>query len=162
MNEEVFQLLQIINDDVNHEFVGVGGSNNDQRIADEHELSKYEILVNHSLINRTERKKYTITEYGTLVAQHSSWEDYLIHVRDINARKVKKEKLDLKISEFQVRSRNWPIIISIIGLIISAIALFNSGLTENPTEIKQDVETVKSPENNPPKIPTNFKEKTSQ
>lgn len=124
MEEDVFELLVTISKNVNHKFIGVGGSSYNQRISDNTELKKYRILDSYGLINYNGDDDYTITEYGSDVVQHKSWEEYLSHIKELSERKVKKEKLDLIISEFQVRTRNLPFILSAIGILMSGLALY--------------------------------------
>lgn len=134
MTEDIFRLLLKVNEKTNHEFEGYGGSNRDQRKYDFEEQQRYDVLLKFGLIKGTKHESYTITERGRYVAQHRSWKAYLDHIQALTEQKVRKEKNDLRISDFQIRTRNLPLIFSFLGLIVSIIALVITIRAEVPMD----------------------------
>ncbi len=128
-----------------------GESNRDQRIREIEKRRKLNYLLSQGLISKTE-DIYIITEYGFIVAQYKSWSKYLSHQKELINRKQLKENLDLKISEFQVRTKFLPYYISLISIIISVIALTNPFESKIKSVDSVDKHQQKKTKNQPNKL----------
>lgn len=84
----------------------------------------FTILENAGMITRPSYDTYSISELGSSVAQHNSWKDYLIHKKALDKLRIEKERSELKVSQFQVRYRYLPFIISGISALIALSAVF--------------------------------------
>lgn len=131
MEKEIFDLLVDIS---NNGFINIEIQGNivstEQRIVESEKLDKLNYLLSQGFISRRSRYVFIITEVGYEVSKYSTWIDYIIHQKEIRDRKIKKESIDLKISEFQIRTKFLPYFISAISMLISLVALtdpFNWG-----------------------------------
>ena len=123
MEKPVFDLLVEISKNRYFDYEDKSRINNrDKQIERSEKYRQLEYLRNQGFISST-KDIYIITEYGYIVSQYSSWSEYINHQKKLLDRKVKKENLDLKISDFQVRSKYLPYIISLISIVLSIIAL---------------------------------------
>lgn len=124
MEKPIFDFLVEISSKECVDFKDVSGvSNRDQRIYEHEKFRKLNYLEENGFVSKT-KDIYTATEYGYMVAQYKSWTEYLQHQKELLNRKIAKEKNDLKISEFQVRTTYFPYLLSIISIVLSFIALF--------------------------------------
>lgn len=125
MEKKTFELLQEASKNpVNQSNYKSDVSNRDQRIEDGEKQERLKYLLNQGLVSHT-KDIYIITEYGYHVAQFKSWDDYLTHQKSLIDKKIKKENADLKISEFQSRTKLLPYFLSFISIVISVIAIFD-------------------------------------
>ncbi|KAA2218465.1 hypothetical protein [Maribacter flavus] len=87
-------------------------------------------IINYALSQNLIRQPFTnetllqITPTGLNVLKHGGWREYLNYKDKIEKRDNKQSELNLKISEFQIKTKWLPLILSIISLIFSLIALF--------------------------------------
>ena len=91
-------------------------------------LLKDENLIEHK---KTNPNFYEITSLGLKVLNEGGWENYQLKYKLKEDRKNKKEELDLKISEFQLKTKWLPYWISAISLLISLLALYKSFNSSN-------------------------------
>ena len=114
---------------------------------------KLKILLSRGFISYNDNETYSITQLGYNISLHNSWSDFLEFQKNVIDRKFKKDKNDLIISEFQVKTKNYPFIISIFGIAISITAFvlsiieYNEGKSSNKQE-KQQQEKVLSVKQN--------------
>ena len=152
MERPIFEILVEISKE---DFVDYGDhsgeSNRDQRIREEEKYEKLNYLLTQGLISKT-NDIYMITEYGYIVAQHESWSHYLSSQKEFINKKQLKEKLDLKISEFQVRTKLLPYYISALSIIISIIALVNPFESKKENNVPQKSKLIIK-ENKPNVLP---------
>jgi hypothetical protein len=110
------------------------------------------ILCNEKLIAKTFTNSATfhITSLGTKVLVCGGWNSYQEIEKAKEDRIEKKANLDLKISEFQVKTKWVPYWVSFLSLIISIFAYFkddNKPVFQN----KSQIETPKAPKTDNPK-----------
>lgn len=122
MTEDIFNLLKKIASKGHITLVRPKYNNRNISIKQDELYSKLKYLCSHGFINNISNK-YIITEYGYSVAQFDNWNEYLIFQKEVIDKKIKKERLDLKISEFQVKTKYLPYFISGLSIIISVIAI---------------------------------------
>jgi len=67
-----------------------------------------------------------LTNFGIMVIKNGGWLNHLELEKKKHLNIKRKQNFDLKISEFQVTTRNYPFIISIIGILISLLAIYLS------------------------------------
>jgi len=124
MNKDTFELLLNISKVDSFSQIERKTRNRDQAISDDEEFNRLKYLVNHGLISKND-DSYVITEYGFTVAHFQNWNEYLRHHKAILDRRLKKERIDLTISEFQNRTKLLPYFVSFISIVISILALTN-------------------------------------
>lgn len=147
MEKEVFDLLVDISNKGLIHFKNPEFANVDQATPEKETYRQLKYLLSERLISLSGNNIYIITEYGYEVSKHSSWIDYLKFQREIRDRKIKKESTDLKISEFQVRTKFLPYYISAISILVSLVALtdpFNWGHYGN--EHKKEELPIQNPQ----------------
>ncbi len=123
MTEDIFNLLKKIASKGHITLVRPKYNNRNISIKQDELYSKLKYLCSHGFTNNISNK-YIITEYGYSVAQFDNWNEYLVFQKEVIDKKIKKERLDFKISEFQIRTKLLPYFISGLSIILSAIALF--------------------------------------
>jgi len=125
MEKPIFDLLIKIssNDFINTEDKS-GIHNYEKSIKSTETQRQLDYLLNQGLISET-GTVYVITEYGFLVSQFKNWNKYLTHKKSLIDKKIKREHNDLKISEFQVKTKLFPLFLSVISILISLIAIFD-------------------------------------
>jgi hypothetical protein len=91
---------------------------------------EYKLYVNHieimieelGLINNFESKKSTlyVTKFGrNVIVNYGGWVKYLEHETKVQNRAELKAQYDLKVSKYLAKTRFWPLIISIISLLLA-------------------------------------------
>lgn len=123
MEKVIFDLLVEISNKGLIQIEDSGIINSDQRILDKERDRQLKYLLSEGLISSSGNDTYIITEFGYEVSKHEDWIKYLKFHKEVRDRKIKKENIDLKISEFQVRTKFLPYYISAISIIISLVAL---------------------------------------
>ncbi|SHH92942.1 hypothetical protein SAMN05444671_4337 [Flavobacterium sp. CF108] len=100
-------------------------------LADDFQSNEeYKLYVNHieimieelGLINNFESKKSTLylTKFGrNVIVNYGGWIKYLEHEAKVQDRVELKAQYDLKISKYLAKTRFWPLIISIISLLLT-------------------------------------------
>ena len=66
---------------------------------------------------------YSLTDFGKRVLDAGGWLAYLEKEHQKEAKRIEKEDLDFKISYWQVKTAWWPLILSIIAILISVVAI---------------------------------------
>ena len=125
MDKEIFNLLVDISNKGLIHIEDSGIINRDQRILDAERHRQLKYLLSEGLISSSGNETYIITEFGYVVSKHGNWINYLKFQKDIRDRKIKKENIDLKISEFQVRTKFLPYIISVLSILIAIFDPFD-------------------------------------
>ncbi|APZ47685.1 hypothetical protein BW723_15910 [Polaribacter reichenbachii] len=134
MEKPVFDLLVEISKNKYFDYEDKSRTTNrDKEIERSEKYRQLRYLLDQGFISST-KDIYIITEYGYIVSQFESWSEYINHQKELLDRKVKKENLDLKISDFQVRTKYLPYIISLLSVVLSIIALSYQFKKENKTE----------------------------
>ncbi|MCD0472504.1 hypothetical protein [Flavobacterium sp. JAS] len=91
---------------------------------------EYKLYVNHieimieefGLINHLKTKKSTLflTKFGrNVIVNYRGWIKYLEHEKKVQDRVELKAQYDLKVSKYLAKTRFWPLIISIISLLLT-------------------------------------------
>jgi hypothetical protein len=141
MEVEVFNLLKNISEKGFIKDVVSDTINQEQRKLDFIKERKFNVLLQQNLIRNNGNNIFIITEYGYDVAQHNSWLDYLNYINKLHKDRVKKEKLDFRISWFQAKTVWLPYLFSMIGIVISIWAFVESK-SNNPTN-KHEQQLIK-------------------
>ena len=135
MQKEIFDLLVDISNKGYIDIERQGNFINRDIVIEENKIrNSLNYLLSQGLISNSSNNIFIITEFGYEVSRYSSWIDYITKQKEIRDRKTRKENIDLKISEFQVRTKFLPYYISAISILISLVALtdpFKWGLGEN-------------------------------
>ena len=125
MEKVIFDLLVDISNKGLIHIEDSGIINRDQRILDSERHRQLKYLLSEGLISSSGNETYIITEFGYEVSKHKDWINYLKFQKEIRDRKIKKESIDLKISEFQVRTKFLPYIISFLSILIAIFDPFD-------------------------------------
>lgn len=123
MEKEIFDLLIDISNKGLIHIESPTTRNRDQAILEGEKYRQLKYLLSEGLISSSGNETYIITEFGYEVSKHGNWINYLKFQKDIRDRKIKKESIDLKISEFQIRTKFLPYYVSAISILISLVAL---------------------------------------
>ncbi|MFT5253675.1 MAG: hypothetical protein ACI87N_002717 [Flavobacteriales bacterium] len=154
MNQETFSLLTKISNVVYYKFDSYGGSNREQRIHDSNLEEKLQLLQRYGLVVRVNADEFSITEKGQEIATYSNWAEYLKHRKHLNEQKRQKELNEFTITKFQKRTRYWPLLISLISIVLSIFALTKKSPQQEEQHIKQSIKkqnTIHSKSKNKPK-----------
>lgn len=142
MNIELFDLLKQIRENGSYSQPERKTRTRDIAIEDDKVYRMLEYLNNLGMVTKF-NEQYIISEYGYTVSSFSSWEEYLNHYKNILDKKVKKENLDLKLTEFQTRTKLLPYFISFASIIISIFAISYNPNTEQNQITPQKTEVLK-------------------
>jgi len=85
-----------------------------------------EIMEDNNLIIKSNDKSKELTRHAKGILENENWLDFVNARERERERKRKKDEHDYKISEYLVRTRFWPLIISSVAIFISAISLIVS------------------------------------
>lgn len=101
---------------------------------------KLNILLNKGFISYNDNETYSITQLGYNISLHENWSKFLEFQKRIIDKGLERDKNDLTISRFQVKTRNLPFIFSSIGIVLSVIAIILSitEYNEDKSNKKQD------------------------
>lgn len=155
MEDEEFQLLLKISDEIYYTFnITIGGRNRAKIDKDDEFVRKLDLLISYNLITRINTGRYVITEQGNEVAQFKNWTEYLNHRRYINKIYLEKDETDLKLSNLTVREfpktktrARWGFGLSIASLVIaSIIAILQVNQFLNPKSLETDSKKKTLPE----------------
>jgi hypothetical protein len=78
-----------------------------------------EILENKDLIEKTNLNRKELTHFAKTIFENGGWIKYINEKQRISRRQESKEEFDFQISRFLAKTKWWPLIISLISLIIS-------------------------------------------
>lgn len=125
MEKVIFDLLVDISNKGLIHFESPEFYSGDQAVLDAERNRQLKYLLSEGLISSSGKETYIITEFGYEVSKYGDWINYLKFQKEIRDRKIKKESIDLKISEFQVRTKFLPYIISFLSIIIAIFDPFD-------------------------------------
>lgn len=92
--------------------------------------------------------KYHITRKGRIIKENGGWNEYVLKEQALIQLRKKKDEYDFKNSKYLVKVQWWPIVISVLGLIISIKNCSNQidSVTPKPElEIQKNVAPLHDP-----------------
>ncbi|WP_299249788.1 hypothetical protein [uncultured Lacinutrix sp.] len=140
LNDKIDELLSKVSEDVSYTMEGQHNFVNQEDYVDYRRVLV--TLLKENLISKPLNNDHTfhVTSYGNKVIKDGGWKKFTENNINREKQKELKENLDLRISQFQVKTKWLPYWVSGISLIISLYALIaSSNLVENKNEESLDL-----------------------